>query len=216
MNQQLQEEIGNYSNLLKKSKDQSRFLKKLFYRIQREYLVEYASNTQLANLLVGSKQYDCVTGTALYALVLDALQIDYSIKETDFHVYLLVHLSGKDILFESTDPIYGFIENPVVISDRVREYASSSSETVQRSSKSASPFKISFYRDRVISITELAGLQYYNLATEAFNNGSQDIAIEYIEIALSLYPNDRLSGFREILLVDLSQSMSTNYSSNQE
>ncbi|MEQ9301652.1 MAG: tetratricopeptide repeat protein [Cyclobacteriaceae bacterium] len=217
---ELQEEINSYSQLLNKSKDQSRFIKRLFYKIQRDHLFDYTHNAQLDEIFIGQKEYDCVTGTALYALVLNSLNIDFSIKETDFHVYLLVHLPGKDILLEPTDPIYGFIDNPIVISDRIRTYrngeAFGSSENGLSVNSKSNSFHISFYRDRVISLQQLAGLQYYNLSTHAFNNGNHEGAIELIEIALSLYPNDRFSGFRDILLVDMSQSMSTNYSPDQE
>lgn len=213
---ELQEEINSYSQLLNKCKDQSRFIKRLFYKIQRDHLLNYSHNAQLDDLFIGQKEYDCVTGTALYALVLNSLSIDFSIKETDFHVYLLVHLSGKDILLEPTDPIYGFIDNPIVISERIRAYrngeAFGSSENELLVNSKSNAFQISFFRDRVISLNQLAGLQYYNSATHAFNNGNHEDAIGLIEIALSLYPNDRFDGFRDILRVDMSQSMSTNYS----
>ncbi len=219
--QELEAEVLSYSELLQKAKDQSRFVKKLFYKIQRDRLTNYANNARLDDLFIGQKNYDCVTGTAVYALVLDELGIDYSIKETDFHVYLLVHLPGKDILLEPTDPINGFIDNPIVIGDRIRAYRNgdafgSSNNDVLSTSSKVDSYSTSFFRDRIISLAELAGLQYYNLATDAFNNGKYTEANSLIEIALTLYPNDRFYGFRDILLIDMSQSMSTNFSPRQE
>ncbi len=218
--QELEAEVLSYSELLQKAKDQSRFVKKLFYKIQRDRLTNYANNARLDDLFIGQKDYDCVTGTAVYALVLDELGIDYSIKETDFHVYLLVHLPGKDILLEPTDPINGFIDNPIVIGDRIRAYrngdAFGASDNSRSESSKVDSYSTSFFRDRIISLTELAGLQYYNLATDAFNNGKYAEANSLIEIALTLYPNDRFYGFRDILLIDMSQSMSTNFSPRQE
>lgn len=210
---EIHEDLYSYSEQLEKSGDKSRFLKKLFYKTQREHLVNYANNAQLTDLFIGQNKFDCVTGTALYALMLDALEIDYSIKETDFHVYLIVQLDGKDLLFEATDPVYGFITDPTEIGNRIRDYrngrAFGMSEPLLSSNDGSGPLSITFYRDRSISLLELAGLQYYNLATNAFNKGNHDKAIKKIEIAMSLYPNDRFIGFRDILRVDMAQSMST-------
>ena len=218
---ELVSELDYLKQQLNKPGDPSRFLKRLFYKVQRDYLLNYENNVDLGSLFNDQRKFDCVTGTALYALLLDALEIDYSIKETDFHVYLLVHLDGKDLLFESTDPHYGYIDNPVEIGQRIREYRTGEAFGIAESEwvNNASPsdeFTILYFRDNVISLMELAGLQYYNLATDAFNNGKQNEAVANIEKAIGLYPNDRFNGFREILLVDMSQSMSATYSPDEE
>ncbi len=210
----LEENIKAFKSLRSKTPDEKRFLKKLFYRIQSEYLLNYKGSASLLELFEDAKAYDCVTGTALYALVLDALDIDYSIKETDFHIYLLVHLHQKDILFETTDPLHGFVDNPVVINDRIKLYreGENASEMILTSSTSDNTFFTIPYRiDRVISLSNLAGLQYYNLALAAYNAGSHSSAESFIDLAISLYPNNRFFGFKEIVQIDMAQSMSALY-----
>ena len=53
--------------------------------------------------LFGNYTYNCVTGTALFAIIFDELNIPYSIIEVPRHVYLIAYPETDKIAVESTD-----------------------------------------------------------------------------------------------------------------
>lgn len=63
---------------------------------------------QLFTELNKNGNYNCVTATALYGLLLNDLGIPFSIKETPEHVYLIAYPKSDAILIESTDPLKGY------------------------------------------------------------------------------------------------------------
>ncbi|MEM8895352.1 MAG: hypothetical protein AAGC88_12290 [Bacteroidota bacterium] len=208
------QKLSHYRDTRIKASDDTQFLKKLFFGIQRDKLQHYKNNVSLAEMFTQKGSYDCLTGTAVYALILDALGIDFSIKETDFHVYLIVHLDKKDILFEATDPVNGFVENPIVITERVKLYRDGerASELLVSNQAEDASLRIPYRIDRVISLSNLAGLQYYNLALKAFDATDYVLSNELIDLAISLYPNDRFSGFKQIIQIEAAQPVSAIFS----
>ena len=140
--------------------------------------------------------FDCVTGAAIYALILDHFGFDYSIKETDYHIYLLVNSENGPILFESTDPA-GYIQDAARIASSISSYndseiqASIPSEISPVAAQSGSQ-QVSQTIRNDITTKQLAGLQYYNLAIDYFHK--QNIMLAYISIkkAALLYPSERM------------------------
>ncbi|MEP2026189.1 MAG: hypothetical protein ABJI85_16100, partial [Reichenbachiella sp.] len=94
------------------SKSEAAFLKYVFYTVHRKMLGTYEQYVTFSEIFKKEKKYDCVTGTALYALILDELDVAYEVHETDYHVYLIAKSEGKEYLFESTDALAGFAWDP--------------------------------------------------------------------------------------------------------
>ncbi len=145
------------------------FAKKVFYHIQNKYLKHYSKYASFEELMHDGK-YDCLSGTILYALVLDHYRIPYKINEGIGHINLTLEVNGRSFLFEATDPINGF---------------TSASNTED------SPANL--------SMKQLAGLLFYNNAVR-FNNLEQfQLAYQSMLQAESMYPTNRISSERSLI-----------------
>lgn len=194
----------NYAAIVNKLKEKkataksdAMFLKHVFYTVHRKMLGEYEQYVTFSEIFKKEKKYDCVTGTALYALILDELGIDYQVHETDYHVYLVAYAGGKEYLFESTDALAGFAWDPKEIAERrafvnqesIRintELAMTGLASNEKSTQGAT------YIDNVVNLRQLAGLHYYNQALKQFNNNAHREAYKMIIIAQGIYPSQRI------------------------
>lgn len=187
---------SEFSNMLAKlhrtqsrSRNKSAFLEKTFYQIHRKNLGWYENYVSFAQTLE-KRKYDCLTGTALYALILDKLEIPYKVLEFDFHIFLLAEADGREILIEATDPLGGFVTDASEIDRRIK------------SSLLNEQYKDQYYRTYLqneINLVELAGLQYYNLAVDLFNKQKYKEAKRFIKKANLLYPSERIQQTAQLI-----------------
>jgi tetratricopeptide (TPR) repeat protein len=170
-------------------KNQKKYLRAVFNKVHRKYLKSYQQFSVLSETLQ-TGDYDCVSGTTLYALVLQALGFDYQIKEAPFHAYLLVNLENNEqVLLESTNPIHGILEGQDYIIDTEKKYRL---QTSLKNDIPLTPFT------RAINLRQLAGLQYYNEAVVYFNRQEFKIARKILQKAWVLYPEDRIQTLLQI------------------
>lgn len=192
-----EELISKFEEKKAKMKSEEAFLKYVFYTVHRKYLGQYKQYVALGEVFEKSRQYDCVTGTALYALVLDHFGIQYQVRETDFHVYLLAYADGKEYMFESTDPIYGITNDQKEIKARrtlIEEDAKRINAELAMSGVGTD--QSDHYQaeliDNAVSLRELSGLHYYNLALAELNEQKYSQAYSLIQKAYQLYPSERI------------------------
>ncbi len=134
-------------------KKSMRHLKKLYTEARRHFLKDYRETTLVADALTQG-QYDCLSGTLLLAYLLHETGYDYQAYETGAHAFLKVFLHGREILIESTDPVYGIFVAPAAINAKIASFSEKYPDS---------------YPPAPIGIVGLAGLQYYNLAVAQFN-----------------------------------------------
>lgn len=191
--EKLQKEIVYLQRKENKYKDEVQFIQYMFYRIHRKYLKNYSLYSPVPQLLEKGK-YDCISGTALYALCFELLDIAYEIRETPYHVYLLAYTqAGQKILIESTDPMSGCITDPVVINKYI--------ETINaEAEKDGQHYLYQHVIDNTITLQQLAGLQYFNVAVYYFNQKDVARAKVYLDKASAYYNSLRMREFRNLLL----------------
>jgi hypothetical protein len=180
----------------KNYKSDKKFLKAVFEKTHRRFLKKYELCSTLTEVFEDGK-YDCVSGTALLALVVSVLDFQYTIKETPFHAYLLVESAEGTILLESTDRVYGFIPNKSLVKKYEEIYTKLH---IDPKDKNAIVF------NKAVNLEQLAGLQFYNEAILNFNQRNFEIAKTQLKHALSLYTADRI-----VALMELSEQFSVNY-----
>ena len=166
----------------------------VFYRTQQKYLKKYRQFSSLGDVLERG-HFDCVSASALYAIIFTKLDINYKIHETDYHVYLMLYIDDKEILIETTDRQNGFIEKPRAISQMLKRY--------QRNTLPEKVENVYTFSHRVngsISLQQLAGLQFYNLAVCRFNGQDFDTAQSLVKEALLLYRSERILEFQELMV----------------
>jgi len=129
----------------------------------------------------------------------------YEIKETDYHIYLLVSAgnpgAGRQFLLESTDPVSGFIsdENEILGRQQLYHAAPVADETQVQGISTASPeYQFSRKVDNSINSYQLAGLHYYNQGIFAYNSHQYAAAIQSLHKALFLYKSPRIQEFLEL------------------
>ena len=188
---------GELTKFIRKQKNknvrnQEFYLENLFYKVHNKFLKHYKNYVSFDEIFKNGN-YDCVTGTALYALILDELGYDYHIYESNFHVLLIVNSGNKNVLFESTDFYSGFINDEGQIESRILHYEKLNNE------KSDSYYTYQINNNRFINSRQLAGLLFFNLAVKEYNSQNLTEADNYLEKAEFLYESSRTKELRELI-----------------
>jgi hypothetical protein len=179
-----------YQKQQSKYKSEEQFLKFFFYRVHYEQYVSLASQFETG-------QYDCLTATSLYYLYLTDLGYKVNLVETDYHIYLKVNAGDRSFLFESTDPIAGFISSEIEISEKEKEYLSAQRQNLSGISSNTTDGQKSYILNDKLTKKELAGLNYYNRAIAAWNAKEILKAVALVDKSYFLYPSDRISNVRD-------------------
>lgn len=165
----------------------------LFKAVQKKFLQNYTPYQELENTL-NESSFDCLSGTAIYALILQEFECHFEIWEMQHHIFLIIHTEDdQQILIESTDPIHGFVLGQKNIKRRIASYR-------QEKSKNKGFYKSKQDFESKITLKELAGLQQYNLAVVDFNSQNFDACTLKLEKSLNLYNSPRS---RELLLLSI-------------
>ncbi len=166
-------------------------LKYIFKTTQKKYFKRYQLYDSYTNLLEKG-HYNCISGTAFYALLLTEMGYNIHIYETPFHAYLEVESENGDfILIESTDAAFGVVDKMKNVQSRREEYAQGQSEFVATGLGNVSDNPVEIFTNE-INLYNLAGLQYYNMAVLAFNDGEFEKASGLLKKAAYLYPSSRI------------------------
>ena len=173
-------------------------LKKVFHKTQRKFLREYVSYSDFSEIFE-SGRFDCLTATALYSYVLGELNFDFSIIETNYHIFLLVKTSKGEILLETTDRYNGFVSRSDKIGERIGAY-----RTKALDGKNQYRYQCDLYDE--VSPNLLPGLLYYNQAVKAFNAGSLEKCGDLLLKARSIHNTARVDEFGSIFLKSVVES----------
>ena len=153
--------------------------------------------------MVDKGTYNCLTATALYALLLQRFDIEYSIVETNYHIFLLAKTEQGTVLLETTDPLNGFISKANEIEKRISAYKQNELMKVEKS-KTVYAYNFNLYH--AVDLDQMLGLMYYNLAIEAYNDQEIQLAISYLDQATLRYQSARIEEFSAIILITLQES----------
>jgi hypothetical protein len=198
----IEKSIARFTARKASFKDEKAFLGHVFSKTHQKFLKQYREYATF-NELFDDGGYNCLTGTALYALLLDELGFRYTIIETNYHIFLLAETAEGKILFEATDPLSGFVADDREIIKRIEGYKENT--VVQaRNDKTYYEFDVKLYN--AIDLDELQGLLYYNLAVEALNDGALESSIAYLNKAIEKYRSRRIEELSKILLLSVRES----------
>ena len=216
------ESVNGFAEQLKGEKPGKTFSKTVqnyFDETHERFFTKYELSA-FFNQIFESGTYNCVTASALYAILFDKLGIQYAIKEKPTHVYLIVNPGMENIMVETTDPrglISGvsddlkkkyvkFLKAEKLISDK--DLTSNSTDDL---------FYKSYYPDSNISLVQLAGVQYYNKGVTLMNNKDYAGALNAYEKSYRLYPSER-TAFLIISCLEqfLGDNFVTTYDQNKE
>jgi len=181
--------------------DEQSFLKSVFYHVQKKQLHSYDKYAVMEQTL-NDKNFGCLTGTALYALVLSAFNYEYDIVELPNHVFIQVKGKAGYYLFESTLPRDGF--------KKLKQNIIASSQHLLDNDRKPMSQEVvgSWYGAKeiieepfnLIGLQELAGLQQFNEATRLFGLNHFEEAIERATEAYKLYPSKRNQELMQLIV----------------
>lgn len=158
-----------------------KYLRWVYDQIRFEFFRQYLPYPRFDQIF-SNGLYNCLSGTALYGLLLQQLGYTVEIHETAFHAYLIIKLPRKNFLIDATDPANGFVTDRYSIKQREILY------------KQTEMAKHQPFFNRIISFIELAGLQYYNEATLQYNQRHYVQSGKLLDKAYLLYSrSERIS-----------------------
>ena len=173
-----------------KYKEPGNFYEYFFYAVHNKLLKDFKKEADLA-ALVEDGIYNCLTATLLYAHLLSALEVKYEVLEYPYHVNLLVKNGEESFLFETTNPLAGFIDQQAEIEKNIAYHMAGGGKEVLLPSTYKTCNRISF--------KELAGLLYFNKAVYLFNEGNYEAAKLAVARAQLLYPSGRLDDLKNYI-----------------
>jgi hypothetical protein len=174
-------------------RDDRAFLEHVFVKTHQKFLKDFEQYASFGELFDDGK-YNCLTGTTVYALLLDHFNIDYSIIETNYHIFLTASTNSGQVLIEATDPSNGFITDQAKIHSRIKRYRQNE---LQTSAKNLYYYSFDLYNE--VTLNELAGLLYYNHAVESYNAHKYLSAIDQLALALELYDSPRIEELSRVI-----------------
>jgi hypothetical protein len=184
-------------------KNSLKFCRTLYNKTRREFFHRYDQYASFRETL-SRGTYNCLTGTVLYALLLDHFHIEYSIVETNYHIFLLVSTDEGEVLFETTDPFDGFVSDAAEIEKRIQHYKQNTLLTMEGDDKQYYEYEVNLYKQ--VSLNQMSGLLHYNLSTHAYNQQNFEAAIHHLDKALDLYSSPRITEFSSIMLMAVNES----------
>jgi hypothetical protein len=171
-----------------------KFLRKVFYETHRKFLKEYYPYSSLDQLVTDGK-YDCLTATALYASIFEILGIGFKIIETNYHIFILANIEGKDVLIETTDSVSGIVTDTKKILKRANDYRDSEPVINKTNSKG---FYFPFHLLNEVSGKELSGLLYFNQAVKEFNSHNWISCQALLRKSRAIYNSPRIEQILEL------------------
>lgn len=183
-------------------RDDRAFINHVFVKVHQKFLKNFTPYASFGELLE-TGNYNCLTGTATYGLLLEHFGIDYKIIETNYHIFLLAGTGKETVLLEATDPINGFTDSPVEIEKRIALYKQN---TIQATASNANYYHYSFDLYNEVKLDQLLGLMHYNLAIVNYNNQQFSHAISHLDKALELYDSPRIEEFSRVIMLSVVES----------
>lgn len=177
-------------------KSEVRYFKKVVNKSHKKFLRNYKAYSQF-NEVLEAGNYDCLSGTAFFSVVLGELGFTYKIIETNYHIFLLIDTPTKQILLETTDRIAGIKTNAKDVEKSLLEYRQN--QLVANSGK-ANYYRYQANLFREVNPLQLSGLLFFNQAVVAYNQHDWILCADRLERARSIYNNERVEELSELLI----------------
>lgn len=175
------------------------FLEYVFHKTHQRFLKHYEDYPSFSEML-RSGTYNCLTGTALYALLLDHFNIRYQVIETNYHIFLLAETPQGSVLFETTDPIRGFVSDNVAIQKRISQYKQNLGGS-PGNTQVRYQYQINLYK--AVDLDEVTGLLHFNLSIAAYNAHDLTTSVKALAQSSVSYPSPRIQEFSQIVLLSV-------------
>ena len=178
------------------------FVRYTFREAYKTFFKNYKAYSQFPEIFE-TGNYDCLSATSLFSLVLDEFGFKYKIIETNYHIFLLVEADQNQLLLESTDEVNGIITNQEEIKQRLARYQENK---IYASSAGKYYYQYDLDLYQPVMPQQLTGLFYYNQAVTAFNANDLVKCAQKLKKAIRIYNSPRIAEFAVILVAKIADS----------
>ena len=186
-----------------KIKSDENFLRYAFRKSHKTFFHQYKAYSQFPEIF-DSGNYDCLSATSFFSVVLDSFGFEYKIIETNYHIFLVVEANQKQILLELTDKTNGFVSDEQSVKERLSTYRENKTLTSANTDKYYYQYDLDLFQE--VMPQQLTGLLYFNQAISAFNdNDLADCALK-LKKAIRIYNSPRIAEFAIILVSKVADS----------
>lgn len=161
--------------------------------LRQQWLKQYAADAAFGEIFQ-TGTYNCVTGTALYGLFFDALNIPYTIHELPTHVYAVVSPRKNPIRVECTNGEPTSVGMTYAAKYAYVTYLHKHGHIRAQEMNALSVeelFDKYFFAQKEISLHELRAIYWDNLGLYAAKNGDKQAAIGFAKRSYELRPTER-------------------------
>lgn len=200
--------IDTYDEIIRKleivrqrKKSDRLFLRSIFYKVHQKNLIKYDKQATMGQTLL-TGNFGCLSGTALYALILDHFNFAYDIIELPNHVFIQLQVEGQDMLIESTNPEAGLIKinQGVIAAMKQKGFDPRKIEALATVGvESVDEWNILEGHNK-ITLHELAGLQYFNEAVRLYIQKDYIKSMDMIDAAYTHYPSKRNEKLMQLVI----------------
>jgi tetratricopeptide (TPR) repeat protein len=187
--------IASFSKDFEKErkKGTEKFVKALHKSLHTNQLRYYQDICTVSETVNGGA-YNCVSATAIFALIFEKTGYPYAIHQTPNHVYIVVEPQASNIVVETTTDTKAQFTINEEFKQGYLDYLRkaklfSPKETAGMTNDQI--FNHYYFGDEVISLKQLAGIQYYNDGLLHSEKEAYDEALSQFEKAYLLYPCER-------------------------
>ena len=177
-------------------KSEKAFIHHVFVKAHQRFFGQFQEYSTFSDL-VSKGSYNCLSGTALFTLLLDYFMIDHQIIETNHHIFIIAETGEGPVLLETTDAEKGFISDPKAISRRLSVYNTVAREEIRDSD--AYHFEYDKTYSDTVTQTGILGLLHYNHSVEALNRRDFKKAIAHLHHALLLHRSEKLEAYLDVV-----------------
>ncbi len=176
------------------------FVKKLFSYVHENLLREFTEEISF-DQTIATGNYNCLTATTTFALLLQHFGISHEVVETTYHIFILTRLNGKIWLMETTDASQGLIRREKIIFRRMENYRNL---VPVQGKENVYVFRKSIFN--TTSLTGLYGLDFYNQAVYAFNRRDMKKSVYLLQQAAVYYHSPRIQELADLLWASVKES----------
>jgi len=179
---------------------------KTIYKITHDhYFSKYELQTSFPEIFKNGN-FNCVSASALYGIILQKSNIPFDVRETPVHVYLVSYPGSEEIKIESTDPAAGYLSFDQRMKKQYIDYMRKNkfiSENEYIGTNTNELFDKYYFADEQISLKELLGIQYLNKAAYLFQDQKIKEGYHELEKAYLFYPCKKIEFLMMIALADI-------------
>jgi hypothetical protein len=186
----------------REASNQKKFLKSIFKSTHQKFLKRYAQYSDLGEVFQ-TGNYDCLTATALFSIILSETDFSFRIIETNYHIFILVNTHEGEVLLETTDRFSGFVDRPEEIQLRIGSYKENK---IIAADTDKTYYHYSFELFHEVTPNQLAGLLYFNQAIKAYNRNDLLTCALLLEHSKRNYESPRVEEFAKVLVKSILES----------